>query len=82
MVASPQSSIRLEARTGVSCGSTRPKKSYSRQSEPLQEQAEHCKQSFRAMPQIAHADQLNEVIPPGLDRCPLCQSVSALSSLS
>ena len=36
---------------------------YPRQSKPLQELAEQCKQSLRAMPQVAYANQLNEVDP-------------------
>ena len=37
-------------------------KANPRQSESLQKLAEKSKQRFRAMPQIAHTNQLNEVI--------------------
>ena len=38
------------------------------QREPLQELAEQSKQSLRAMPQVAYANQLDEVIPQRLCR--------------
>ena len=57
------------ARTGVSCGSTRSKKRHILGKVSLcKNWTEQCKQSLRTMPQVAYANQLNEVIPQCLYR--------------
>ena len=81
-----------QARTVVSCGKHEVQEvTYPRQSEPLQELAEQCKQSLRAMPQVAYANQLNEVIPQCLCRfkrsfhfqmrCAQCKEITVLHLL-
>ena len=94
MVASPQSPSSIRP-GGKDWGELRQHEvqevTYPRQSEPLQELAEQCKQSLRAMPQVAYANQLNEVVPQCLCRfkrsfhfqmrCAQCKEITVLHLL-